>query len=58
MFAPDTLIGDTVLFTPVNLGNLISRIVLGRPYQPEDSLRAVYFSKLMSPYLVTNEEPI
>ena len=60
VFTPNQLnasIGDTILFTPVDQGDHISRITLEQPCQASDSLNAINFSRLMFPYLVTTEDP-
>jgi len=60
VFSPNQLnasIGDTVLFTPVKLGDGISQISLDQPCQAEGSLSPLNFSRLMFPYLVTAEDP-
>jgi plastocyanin len=61
VFTPNPLkasVGDTILFTPVNLGDHIVQISLDRPCQAVDSLSAVNFSRLMIPYMVTTEDPV
>lgn len=60
VFIPNQLnasVGDTVLFTPMDLGDRIFRIASDRPCQAGDSLSAINFSRLMFPYLVTTEDP-
>lgn len=60
VFTPSQLnasIGDTILFTPVNLGDRIFRIALEQPCQAGDSLSAINFSRLIFPYLVTTGDP-
>lgn len=60
VFAPDQLnasVGDTILFTPVNVGAHIAQMSLDRSCQADDSLSAVNFSRLMIPYLVTMKDP-
>lgn len=60
VFTPNQLnasVGDTILFTPVNLEDHIVRISLDRPCQADDSLSAVNFSRLIFPYLVTTANP-
>ncbi len=60
VFAPGQLnasVGDTILFTPVNLGAKIAQMSLDRSCQVDDSLSAVNFSRLMIPYLVTTDDP-
>ena len=60
VFTPNQLnasIGDTILFTPVNLRDRIFRITLEQLCQPSDSLSAINFSRLIFPYLVTTGDP-
>jgi len=60
VFTPNQLnasVGDTILFTPVNLRDHIAQISLDRPCQANDLLSAVNFSRLMIPYLVTTDNP-
>lgn len=60
VFVPNRLkasVGDTVLFTPVSLGDRIFRIASDHSCQANDSLSAINFSRLMFPYLVTTGDP-
>jgi len=61
IFTPNPLkasVGDTILFTSVNLKDYIVQISLDRPYQVVNSLSAVNFSRLIIPYIVITEDPI
>ncbi|MCJ1455406.1 hypothetical protein MMC28_005761 [Mycoblastus sanguinarius] len=58
-FSPNQLnasIGDTILFTPVKLGDSIAQVSLDQNCQVDGSLSPLNFSRLIFPYLVTTED--
>jgi hypothetical protein len=54
----DASIGDTILFTPVKVGDSIAQVSSGQPCQADGSLSPLNFSRLIFPYLVTTEDPV
>lgn len=53
----NAFIGNTILFTFVNFGSHISRIILDRFCQINNSLNAINFLKLIFFYLVITADP-